>query len=65
MYTNKDCLDVIKRRDKNSKDGYVKDMAKECEKQLKVVEKEKKEQEKKKKIMSYRLKWQTGFPNKK
>ena len=40
---------MIKRRDKNSKDGYVKEMAKECEKQLKVVEKEKKQEEKKKK----------------
>ena len=56
---------MIKRRDKNSKDGYVKEMAKECEKQLKVVEKEKKQEEKKKKIMSFRLKWQTGFPTKK
>ena len=37
VYTDPECMAVIKRRDKNANDDYVKEIHKEVAKELKVI----------------------------
>ena len=42
IYTDPECMAVIKRRDKNANDDYVKEIHKEVAKELKVIAQKKK-----------------------
>ena len=42
VYTDPECMAVIKRRDKNANDDYVKEIHKEVAKELKVIAQKKK-----------------------